>query len=70
MPKTKNNQLADTLEALINNYSMPNVVAELILYSKRQSENGWTPWERSLTRALSDVAGPEEVTELVVVKPA
>ena len=69
MPKSKSNPLADTLEALIEDYSMPEVVAELILYSRRYGGNGWVPWESALTKALSDAAGPDEVAELVG-KPA
>ena len=65
MPKTKSNPLADTLEALIDDYSMPEVVAELILYSRRYGGSGWAPWESALTTALSDAAGPDEVAELV-----
>jgi hypothetical protein len=48
---------------------MPEVVAELILYSRRYGGNGWVPWESALTKALSDAAGPDEVAELVG-KPA
>ena len=65
MPKTKSNPLADTLETLIEDYSMPEVVAQLILYSRRYGGNGWAPWESALTAALSDAAGPDEVAELV-----
>ncbi len=65
MPKAKSNPLADSLEALIEDYSMPEVVAELILYSRRYGGNGWAPWESALTTALSEAAGPDEVAELV-----
>ena len=65
MPKTKSNPLADTLESLIDDYSMPEVVAELILYSRRYGGNGWAPWESALTTALGDAAGLDEVKELV-----
>ena len=65
MPKTKNNTLADALETLIDDYSMPEVVAELILYSRRHGGDGWAPWESALTAALSEAAGADEVAELV-----
>lgn len=65
MPKAKSNPLTNSLEALIESHSMPEVVAELILYSRRYGGNGWAPWESALTKALSDAAGPDEVAELV-----
>ena len=65
MSKAKTKPLADALEALIEEYSMPEVVAELILYSRRWGGNGWAPWESSLTAALSHAVGDDEVAELV-----
>lgn len=65
MPKSKSSPLAKGLEALIESHSMPEVVAELIRYSRRHGGNGWAPWESALTTALSDAAGPDEVAELV-----
>ena len=33
---------------------MPEVVASLILISRRYGGNGWAPWEEALTKALGD----------------
>ena len=65
MPKAKSNPLADTLETLIEDYSMPEVVSELILYARRYGGHGWASWESALTTALSEAAGADEVAELV-----
>jgi hypothetical protein len=65
MPKANSKPLTNSLEALIESHSMPEVVAELILISRRYGGNGWAPWESALTTALSEAAGPHEVEELV-----
>ena len=65
MPKAKSNSLLNSLEALIESHSMPEVVATLILISRLYGGNGWAPWESALTTALSEAVGPDEVEELV-----
>src|SRR4051812_29654621 len=66
---SKRKPFAEVLGTAIDDYSMPEVFAELILYSRRYGGSGWAPWEASLTAALSEAAGEDEVAELVG-KPA
>lgn len=67
--------LNDRVEALLDDFSMPEVVAALVLLSRdyaaqlRREGNreylGWEPWERALAAAIREVAGPEELHELL-----
>ena len=74
MPKTKLSPLTESLKTLLTDYSMPEVVAELILITRRCAgrgveSSGWLCWESALTRALTEGAGADE-TEDLVGKPA
>jgi len=74
MAKAKRGTLAQSLEKLIGERSMPEVVAALIRLSRGYKEQlqregnsesqGWQSWESALSAALGDVAGPEELEEL------
>lgn len=69
MPKAKLSPLTESLKTLLTDYSMPEVVAELILMCRRCASgvesSGWLCWESALTTALGDAAGLDEVRELV-----
>ena len=73
MPKSKPVPLGTQLEKLIGEYSMPEVVVELVRLSRRYKEQlrregnseyqGWAAWDEALTAAVNEAAGPEEFDE-------
>jgi hypothetical protein len=73
MPKAKLSPLTESLRTLLTDYSMPEVVAELILICRRCAGGieggGWLYWESTLTTALTEVESADEVEDLIG-KPA
>lgn len=70
MQKAKRNPLNSQLEGLIGEHSMPEVVVELVRLSRTYKEQlkregnseyqGWAAWDKALTAAVNEAAGPEE----------
>ena len=71
----ENNLFLNNVEALLDEKSMPEIVAALVYLSRRykeqlQQENnreyiGWETWEQALSAVISEVEGPEESNELL-----
>ncbi len=65
----------NNVEALLDEKSMPEIVAALIYISRsykqrlQQEDNreyiGWENWELALSTVINDVEGPEELNELL-----
>jgi hypothetical protein len=75
MENTDRSRLTERLDELLEDSSMPEIVAALVLLSRGYAEQlrsegnreylGWEPWERALTAAILDVEGPEELEVLL-----
>lgn len=75
MENTKGTRLKEQLDALLEDSSMPEIVAALVLLSRNYAEEmrregnpeypGWEIWEQALSAALLKVEGPEEFEDLL-----
>ncbi len=75
MENAERSRLTERLDELLEDASMPKIVAALVLLSRGYAEQlrsegdreylGWEPWERALTAAILEVEGPEELNELL-----
>jgi hypothetical protein len=71
----KHDLFINNVEALLDEKSMPEIVAALIYISRsykqrlQQEDNreyiGWENWELALSAVINDVEGPEELNELL-----
>ncbi len=71
----KNNSFINNVEAIIDEKSMPEVVAALVYISRSYKERlqqegnreyiGWEIWEQALSSAINEVEGPDELNELL-----
>jgi hypothetical protein len=75
MENTDRSRLTERLDELLEDSSMPEIVAALVLLSRGYAEQlrsegnreylGWKPWERALTAGILEVEGPEELEALL-----
>jgi hypothetical protein len=75
MENTDRSRLTERLDELLEDSSMPEIVAALVLLSRGYAEQlrsegnreylGWEPWERALTAGILEVEGPEELEALL-----
>lgn len=75
MENTEHISLSERLDALLEDSSMPEIVAALVLLSRGYAEQlrsegnpeypGWETWEHALSAALLEVEGPEEFNDLL-----
>jgi hypothetical protein len=74
MPRLNREQMLTSLEGMLADSSMPEIVAALIRLSRkygkllrRERSNeyvGWEVWEKALSEALRKAAGRDELEEL------
>lgn len=75
MENPERRRLTERLDDLLDDSSMPEIVAALVLLSREYAEQlrregnpeypGWETWEHVLSAALREVEGPEEFSELL-----
>lgn len=78
MPPSELKLLIETLDDMLGEASMPEIVAALIWLSKGYKEQmisdnnseyqGWVTWEDNLSDMLKAIVGQEEFDELVLDK--
>ena len=75
MENTERSPLVERMDALLDDSSMPELVAALVLLSRDYAEQlrrdgnpeypGWETWDHVLSAALLEVEGPEEFNDLL-----
>jgi hypothetical protein len=75
MENTEGSSLKEKMDELLEDSSMPELVAALVLLSRDYAEQlrsdgnpeypGWETWDHVLSAALLQVEGPEETNELL-----